>query len=170
MTVLLSLLLSVAAAQEQGEAMEVAVVAARDLPVDSVVQEQDLYAIEVPSRILPEGVVGHPDDVVGHRVDVPIFANELVHARWLGPEVDAPHAAVPPGWLLVALGAPVVEVGSRHDVVPEREDCALLRDVVSAWDAPAAVAVRPEQVADALALSDAPLRLMPVEEDRAACD
>ena len=63
------------------------VVAARDLHQGVTVTQEDLYAVQVPTRYLPEGVFLSPEHVVGRIPRERILANELVRgARLANPE------------------------------------------------------------------------------------
>jgi len=63
------------------------IVAARDLYQGVQVTEEDLYAVEIPPRYLPEGVFLSPDHVVGRIPRERILANEFVRAsRLADPE------------------------------------------------------------------------------------
>ena len=75
------------------------VVAARDLHQGVVVEEGDLYAVQIPPRYLPEGVFLSPEHVVGRIPKERILANELVRGdRLASPEAGLGlHAVIPRG-------------------------------------------------------------------------
>ena len=58
-------------------------VASRDLHVGVTLNADDLYALEMPPRLLPEGVFLTPEHVIGHVPRERILANELVRASRL---------------------------------------------------------------------------------------
>lgn len=145
-------------------------VAARDLPAGAVITEEDLYAVPLPPRLLPAGVILTPDDVVEHRVETPMFANELVHRTWISPaEVPTPLSRAPEGWHLVPLRIAAGKLGAHHDLVLADRDCAVARDVVMVSRDPAAVAVAPGALEAVLRALTEELELVPVDPARAAC-
>ena len=54
------------------------IVAARDLYQGVTITEEDLYAIQIPPRFLPEGIFISPEHVVGRIPRERILANEFV--------------------------------------------------------------------------------------------
>ena len=64
----------------QPEDTVMAIVAARELYPGIPISEDDLIAIELPPRLLPEGVFLTPEHVVGQRPKERILANELVRS------------------------------------------------------------------------------------------
>lgn len=59
------------------------IVAAHELEPGSVIEAEDLYAVQIPPRFLPPGVFLSPEHVVGRTPASPIYANELVRAERL---------------------------------------------------------------------------------------
>jgi pilus assembly protein CpaB len=73
------------------------IVAARDLYQGVTITEEDLYAVEIPPRYLPEGVFLSPEHVVGRIPRERILANEFVRANRLAdPESGVGLNAVIP--------------------------------------------------------------------------
>ncbi len=63
------------------------IVAARDLYQGVTITEEDLYAVQIPPKFLPEGVFLSPEHVVGRIPRERILANEFVRAdRLADPE------------------------------------------------------------------------------------
>lgn len=63
------------------------IVAARDLYPGVNIDEEDLVAVEIPPRFLPQGVYLSPEHVVGQRPRERILANEFIRAtRLANPE------------------------------------------------------------------------------------
>ena len=56
------------------------IVAARDLYQGVTINEEDLYAVQIPPKYLPEGVFLSPEHVVGRIPRERILANEFVRA------------------------------------------------------------------------------------------
>ena len=73
------------------------IVAARDLFTGISVTEEDLYAVEIPPRFLPENVFLSPEHVVGRIPRERILANEFIRAdRLADPESGVGLNAVIP--------------------------------------------------------------------------
>ncbi len=69
------------------EDMVMVIVAARDLYQGVTITEEDLYAVQIPPKYLPEGVFLSPEHVVGRIPRERILANEFVRAdRLADPE------------------------------------------------------------------------------------
>ena len=81
------------------------IVAARDLYQGVTVTEEDLYAVEIPPRYLPEGVFLSPDHVVGRIPRERILANEFVRANRLAdPESGVGlNAVIPRGMRAISV-------------------------------------------------------------------
>jgi len=81
------------------------IVAARDLYQGVSVTEEDLYAVEIPPRYLPEGVFLSPDHVVGRIPRERILANEFVRANRLAdPESGIGlNAVIPRGMRAISV-------------------------------------------------------------------
>jgi pilus assembly protein CpaB len=81
------------------------IVAARDLYQGVSVTEEDLYAVEIPPRYLPEGVFLSPDHVVGRIPRERILANEFVRANRLAdPESGVGlNAIIPRGMRAISV-------------------------------------------------------------------
>jgi pilus assembly protein CpaB len=81
------------------------IVAARDLYQGVSVTEEDLYAVEIPPRFLPEGVFLSPDHVVGRIPRERILANEFVRANRLAdPESGVGlNAIIPRGMRAISV-------------------------------------------------------------------
>jgi Flp pilus assembly protein CpaB len=75
------------------------IVAARDLPMGHLIEEEDLYAVQIEPRYLSEGVFLSPVHVVGRNVCQRIVANEFVRAERLwdpeGPCTQGGPASAP---------------------------------------------------------------------------
>src|SRR5688572_10386089 len=59
------------------------IVAARDLYQGVTITEEDLYAVQIPPRFLPEGVFLSPEHVVGRIPRERVLANDLVRSERL---------------------------------------------------------------------------------------
>ena len=81
------------------------IVAARDLYQGVTITEQDLYAVEIPPRFLPEGVFLSPEHVVGRIPRERILANEFVRSsRLADPESGVGlNAVIPRGMRAISL-------------------------------------------------------------------
>lgn len=81
------------------------VVAARDLHQGVQVTEEDLYAVQMPAKYLPEGVYLSPESVVGRIPRERILANELVRgARLADPESGTGlNAVIPRGLRAISI-------------------------------------------------------------------
>lgn len=81
------------------------IVAARDLYQGVTVTEEDLYAVEIPPRFLPEGVFLSPEHVVGRIPRERILANEFVRAdRLSDPESGVGlNAIIPRGMRAISV-------------------------------------------------------------------
>ena len=81
------------------------IVAARDLYQGVSVTEEDLYAVEIPPRYLPEGVFLSPDHGVGRIPRERILANEFVRANRLAdPESGIGlNAVIPRGMRAISV-------------------------------------------------------------------
>lgn len=63
------------------------IVAARDLYPGVTIREEDLVAVEIPPRFMPEGVYLSPEHVVGQRPRERVLGNEFIRAsRLANPE------------------------------------------------------------------------------------
>jgi Flp pilus assembly protein CpaB len=63
------------------------IVASKEMPVGHFIEEHDLYAVQIPPELLPEGVFLSPEHVVGRNICERILQNELVRAaRLYDPE------------------------------------------------------------------------------------
>jgi len=114
------------------ENMVMVIVAARDLYPGVTITEDDLFAVEIPPQLLPNGVYLHPDHVVGRIPRQRILRNEFVRARRLAdPETGVGlQAVVPDGMRALAIpgGGAVVSAGAYVDVWREGDGpCALLQ-------------------------------------------
>ena len=73
------------------------IVAARDLYQGVTITEEDLYAVEIPPRYLPENVFLSPEHVVGRIPRERVLANEFIRAdRLADPEAGVGLNAVIP--------------------------------------------------------------------------
>lgn len=81
------------------------IVAARDLYQGVTITEQDLYAVEIPPRFLPEGVFLSPEHVVGRIPRERILANEFIRSsRLADPESGVGlNAVIPRGMRAISL-------------------------------------------------------------------
>ncbi len=81
------------------------IVAARDLYPGVTINEDDLVAVEIPPRFLPNGVFLSPEHVVGQRPRERILANEFVRAsRLANPESgEGLNAIIPRGMRAISV-------------------------------------------------------------------
>ncbi len=81
------------------------IVAARDLYQGVTITEEDLYAVEIPPRFLPENVFLSPEHVVGRIPRERILANEFVRAdRLADPESGIGlNAVIPRGMRAISV-------------------------------------------------------------------
>jgi len=81
------------------------IVAARDLYQGVTITEEDLYAIQIPPRFLPEGIFISPEHVVGRIPRERILANEFVRAdRLADPESGVGlNAVIPRGMRAISV-------------------------------------------------------------------
>ena len=81
------------------------IVAARDLYQGVTITEEDLYAVEIPPRYLPEGVFLSPEHVVGRIPRERILANEFVrNDRLADPESGVGlNAVIPRGMRAISI-------------------------------------------------------------------
>ncbi len=81
------------------------IVAARDLYQGVTITEEDLYAVQIPPRYLPEGVFLSPEHVVGRIPRERILANEFVRAdRLADPESGIGlNAVIPRGMRAISV-------------------------------------------------------------------
>ncbi len=81
------------------------IVAARDLYQGVTITEEDLYAIQIPPRFLPEGIFISPEHVVGRIPRERILANEFVRAdRLADPESGIGlNAVIPRGMRAISV-------------------------------------------------------------------
>ena len=81
------------------------IVAARDLYQGVTITEEDLYAVQIPPRFLPEGVFLSPEHVVGRIPRERILANEFVRAdRLADPESGVGlNAVIPRGMRAISV-------------------------------------------------------------------
>ncbi len=82
------------------------IVAARDLYQGVTITEEDLYAVEIPPKYLPDGVFLSPEHVVGRIPRERILANEFVRANRLAdPESGVGlNAIIPRGMRAISVG------------------------------------------------------------------
>ncbi len=87
------------------EDMVMVIVAARDLYQGVTITEDDLYAVQIPPRFLPEGVFLSPEHVVGRIPRERILANEFVRAdRLADPESGVGlNAVIPRGMRAISV-------------------------------------------------------------------
>jgi pilus assembly protein CpaB len=83
------------------------IVAARDLYQGVTITEEDLYAVEIPPKYLPDGVFLSPEHVVGRIPRERILANEFVRAdRLADPESGVGlNAIIPRGMRAISVSA-----------------------------------------------------------------
>lgn len=81
------------------------IVAARDLYQGVTINEEDLYAVQIPPKYLPEGVFLSPEHVVGRIPRERILANEFVRAdRLADPESGVGlNAVIPRGMRAISI-------------------------------------------------------------------
>ncbi|HHO54681.1 MAG TPA: Flp pilus assembly protein CpaB [Deltaproteobacteria bacterium] len=81
------------------------IVAARDLFQGVTITEEDLYAVQIPPRYLPEGVFLSPEHVIGRIPRERILANEFVRAdRLADPESGVGlNAVIPRGMRAISV-------------------------------------------------------------------
>lgn len=81
------------------------IVAARDLYQGVTITEEDLYAVEIPPRYLPEGVFLSPEHVVGRIPRERILANEFIrNDRLADPESGVGlNAVIPRGMRAISV-------------------------------------------------------------------
>ncbi len=81
------------------------IVAARDLYQGVTITEEDLYAIQIPPRFLPDGIFISPEHVVGRIPRERILANEFVRAdRLADPESGVGlNAVIPRGMRAISV-------------------------------------------------------------------
>lgn len=81
------------------------IVAARDLYQGVTITEEDLYAVQIPPKYLPEGVFLSPEHVVGRIPRERILANEFVRAdRLADPESGVGlNAIIPRGMRAISI-------------------------------------------------------------------
>jgi pilus assembly protein CpaB len=81
------------------------IVAARDLYQGVTITEEDLYAVQIPPKYLPEGVFLSPEHVVGRIPRERILANEFVRAdRLADPEFGVGlNAVIPRGMRAISI-------------------------------------------------------------------
>jgi pilus assembly protein CpaB len=81
------------------------IVAARDLYQGVTINEEDLYAVQIPPKYLPEGVFLSPEHVVGRIPRERILANEFVRAdRLADPESGVGlNAIIPRGMRAISI-------------------------------------------------------------------
>jgi len=81
------------------------IVAARDLYQGVTITEEDLYAVQIPLKYLPEGVFLSPEHVVGRIPRERILANEFVRAdRLADPESGVGlNAVIPRGMRAISI-------------------------------------------------------------------
>jgi pilus assembly protein CpaB len=81
------------------------IVAARDLYQGVTITEEDLYAVQIPPKYLPEGVFLSPEHVVGRIPRERILANEFVRAdRLADPESGIGlNAVIPRGMRAISI-------------------------------------------------------------------
>jgi pilus assembly protein CpaB len=81
------------------------IVAARDLYQGVTITEDDLYAVQIPPKYLPEGVFLSPEHVVGRIPRERILANEFVRAdRLADPESGVGlNAVIPRGMRAISI-------------------------------------------------------------------
>ncbi|MCA9494691.1 MAG: Flp pilus assembly protein CpaB, partial [Myxococcales bacterium] len=81
------------------------IVAARDLYQGVTITEEDLYAVQIPPKFLPEGVFLSPEHVVGRIPRERILANEFVRAdRLADPESGVGlNAIIPRGMRAISI-------------------------------------------------------------------
>ena len=81
------------------------IVAARDLYQGVTITEEDLYAVQIPPKYLPEGVFLSPEHVVGRIPRERILANEFVRAdRLADPESGVGlNAVIPRGMRAISV-------------------------------------------------------------------
>ena len=91
--------------QNQAEDSVMVLVAARDLYQGITITEEDLYAVQIKPRYLPEGVFLSPEHVVGRIPRERVLANEFVRAgRLADPESGTGlHAVVPRGMRAISV-------------------------------------------------------------------
>jgi len=81
------------------------IVAARDLYQGVTITEEDLYAVQIPPRFLPDGIFLSPEHVVGRIPRERILANEFVRAdRLADPESgEGLNAVIPRGMRAISV-------------------------------------------------------------------
>ena len=81
------------------------IVAARDLYQGVTITEEDLYAVQIPPKYLPEGIFLSPEHVVGRIPRERILANEFVRAdRLADPESGVGlNAVIPRGMRAISV-------------------------------------------------------------------
>lgn len=113
--------------QHEGAGGVRVVVATRDLPVGAALARRDLMIMAWPHALVPAGVSGDPDRLVGRRLAGPVRKREAVTAtRLVGSDLTAGLAAgdvataVPINTAL----ATVVHAGDRVDILAGPSDIA----------------------------------------------
>lgn len=106
------------------------IVAARDLYAGVTITEEDLYAVEIPPRYLPEGVFLSPDHVLGQIPHTRILANEFIRAGRVTLPPERAAAEIPLGHRLIALSvAPTPRTTSGLVDLVGRAGCLAAEDV-----------------------------------------
>ena len=110
------------------------IVASRDLYQGVSITEEDLYAVQILPRYLPEGVFLSPEHVVGPIPRLRILANEFVRAEALAdPETGRLSDVLPVGMRAVSVparGETALEGGNYVDAwwTPDgAEPCAVVQ-------------------------------------------
>ena len=110
-----------------------ALAAARDLPIGTIIGEADLVGVQALPSELPPDTMGQPEFVVGRVVRMRVLAGEWMReARLADADTSSLSTFVPPGMRAMALpiDAPAgVVPGSRVDLIwtsPGRPACQVL--------------------------------------------
>jgi len=116
------------------------IVAARDLPVGHLIEQQDLRSIEWPMGAMPDGFARDPEEVIGRGLISPVLMNEPV----LFTKVAGPGAgyglplAIQPGMRATAVRvndvigvAGWLQNGQRVDVLVTLDQQAQIQDPVT---------------------------------------
>jgi len=108
------------------------IVSARDLYQGVVIAEEDLYAVEIPPRYLPEGVFLSPDHVVGRVPHMRILANEFINIRHLETPAGRDAGGVEVGQRLIELAIAPTQVDAEGTVtLVGPAACLVAADVVA---------------------------------------
>jgi pilus assembly protein CpaB len=102
------------------------VVAARDLPLGTLLKQSDLKLVNYPESDVPKGVVFQPKDAVSRALVVPLATNEPVLLSKLSDttSVGGMSSTIPPGYRAVSVQitdasgvAGLIQANSRVDVM-----------------------------------------------------